>query len=257
MAADGERYTPPELTSVGYLEHDLQVVSLLVELARANAVATGAGRGQGLLEASAFTAVGPRRGRLNPRDERRPPDASEASKFGDLGFRPGGSAPGFLEPDLTLTGMTARGARGAALFEYDRTRRAVKQLARLRRYDYFLTRGWRESRYARLDAQPMLVVVCATDKQLPSFLAGADSQLTAHVYRGAVDSPRNADYPGRENVAFTSRPRLLAGDWRVLLVDPLPPDARYPHESFEPVTKVLPFDTVFTHLAAGDDADAA
>lgn len=223
MAADGEDYAPAELTSIAYVEHDVQVAGLVTALA--GRAARAAGSEGALIDAGPFQMLGPRSGMVDPRREVRADDASAASDLGERLVHTEASAPGVLKPDATLVGITDSGERTAVMVEYDRTRRASKQLTRLRRYDHFLTAGWRESRYAALDVEPALFVVCSDERQLPTFVRAADHELTAWIGRPQADR-RNGEHIGREQVGFTTRERLLAGDSRLLQVPSLPPPIR-------------------------------
>ncbi len=187
--------------------------------------AWAAGREGPLIDAAPFQMLGPRSGAVDPRREVRADDASAASDLGERHVHPEASTPGVLKPDATLVGVTDRGERTAVMLEYDRTRRASKQLTRLRRYDHFLTAGWRQSRYATLDVEPALVVVCADERQLPTFVRAADAELTAWI-GGPHAGQRNGEHIEREQVGFTTRDRLLAGDGRLLQVPLLPPPVR-------------------------------
>lgn len=113
------------------------------------------------------------------------------------------------------------------MIEYDRTRRATKQLDRLRRYDWFLAEGWRESRYATLPHEPIVLVVCASERQLEPFVRAADGALTAWSGNDAQARRAYGFHPGREQVGFTTRDRLLAGDGELLQVPPTPPTERH------------------------------
>ncbi len=223
MAADGEDYMPPELTSIAYVEHDVQVAGLVTALA--SRAARAAGREGSLIDAAPFRMLGPRSGAVDPRREARADDASAASDLGERHVHPEASTAGVLKPDATLVGVTDSGERTAVMLEYDRTRRASKQLTRLRRYDHFLTAGWRESRYAPLDVEPALLVVCSDERQLPTFVRAADHELTAWV-GGPQVGRRSGEHTGREQVGFTTRGRLLAGDSRLLQVPLSPPPIR-------------------------------
>lgn len=224
MAADGEDYAPAELTSIAYVEHDVQVAGLGAALAAR--AARAAGREGPLIEAAPFRMLGPRSGAVDPRREVCPDDASAASDLGLRQIHTEASTPGVLKPDATLLGSTGGGERTAVMLEYDRTRRASKQLTRLRRYDHFLTVGWRQSRYAVLDVEPALLIVCSDERQLPTFVRAADRELTAWVGGPHADR-RNGEHTGREQVGFTTRERLLAGDARLLQVPLLPPPIRH------------------------------
>ncbi|MGN6187327.1 MAG: replication-relaxation family protein [Conexibacter sp.] len=223
MAADGEDYAPAELTSIAYVEHDVQVAGLVTALAGRAARATG--REGALIDAAPFRMLGPRSGTVDPRREARADAASTAADLGERFVYSEASVPGVLRPDATLVGVTGGGERTAVMLEYDRTRRASKQLTRLRRYDHFLTAGWRESRYAALDVEPALFVVCSDERQLPTFVRAADHELTAWIGRPQFGRS-NGEHIGREQVGFTTRERLLAGDGRLLQVPFLPPPIR-------------------------------
>jgi hypothetical protein len=245
-AADGEDFAPAELTSIAYVEHDVQVVGLVAALAAR--AARAAGREGPLIDAAPFRMLGPRSGMVDPRREVRADQASTASDLGERYVHLEGSAPGLLKPDATLVGVTDAGERTAVMLEYDRTRRASKQLTRLRRYDHFLTAGWRESRYAALDVEPVLVVVCADERQLPTFVRVADAELTAWI-GGPHAGQRNGEHIGREQVGFTTRERLLAGDGRLLQVPLLPPPVRRGGSAADvaavPRETSLPLDALF------------
>ncbi|HEV7773881.1 MAG TPA: replication-relaxation family protein [Conexibacter sp.] len=152
--ADGEAFRPAKLTSIAYVERDVQVAALMAQIAVRSAEFVG--RTGPLIDAAPFELLGPRSGTIDPRRERRAPDASPAS--------------------------TLAGNRTAVMFEFDRTRRPSKQVERLQRYDWFLTVGWRESRYARLDIEPAGLVVCAVDASVNGLLRVADREMTACIH---------------------------------------------------------------------------
>ena len=152
MAADARHYTPAEITSVSYTEHDLQLAAIVLLIATA-AATPGLG---GLLDRMPFQWQGPRSGRIDPdgllnpargerhgdrdgRIESDPAEQPERSAAASLpeGTRlhPGRSRAGYLEPDATLIGRVGD-ERFAVLIEYDRTDRPHKQVDRLRRYDH-------------------------------------------------------------------------------------------------------------------------
>ncbi|MCW2952020.1 MAG: hypothetical protein JWQ48_1190 [Conexibacter sp.] len=102
---------------------------------------------------------------------------------------------------------------------FDRMRRPSKQLERLRRYDWFLASGWRESRYASLDIEPAALIVCDEERQVEAFVSAADGHLSA-----VVAGPGRVDFVGREQVGFTSWARVLEADDRVDQVRARPSD---------------------------------
>lgn len=109
--------------------------------------------------------------------------------------------------------------------EFDRTARPHKQLDRLRRYDWFLTDGWMDGRFAHHPIPPAMVLVTLRESTLTALVRAADETLCAS--RGKPDQdPLQGDYRGRDRIVFTTRERILAGDWRMLRVPRLPPDLR-------------------------------
>jgi hypothetical protein len=203
--ADREAFRPAKLTSIAYVEHDVQVSALMASIAARAAVL--AGRTGPLIDAAPFTLLGPRAGTMDPRVEQRAADASAASELGDRRVQLGIAHPGVLKPDATLVGTDVGGNRTAVMIEFDRTRRPSKQLERLRRYDWFLASGWRQSRYANLDIEPAVLIVCDEERQVGPFVRAAEAQLTA-----LVAGTGTVDFVGREQVGFTSWARVLEAD---------------------------------------------
>jgi hypothetical protein len=145
---------------------------------------------------------------IDPKREVRATNDSAAANLGNRRIRPDTATTGRLEPDATLVGMDSRGRRTAVMMEYDRTRRPAKQRQKLRRYDRFLTAGWRDTRYAELDMEPAVIFVCANDAQIAAFVQDADKCLTA--WHADPAAPRSAgEHVGREQIAITSRSRLV------------------------------------------------
>jgi hypothetical protein len=211
-------WTRSEIYSFSYCEHDLELNALICELAARAAAACN--RTGPLLHAAPFAMHGPRTGRIDPDHDARPLDADPTNELppGHL-VHPGTSHPGLLEPDATLLGRhRATGRPIAVLIEYDRTRKATKLTGKLARYDHFLTDGWRRTRYARHPDEPAVLFITRTDEHLPNVLREADRQLTAHA--GTDSDPTRTRYPGREELAFTSRRRLLEGEDTILQTTP-------------------------------------
>lgn len=211
-AVDGQDYTPAELTSISYVEHDVQVAALVTRLA---ALAARAWRREGaLIDAAPFRLVGPRAGTIDPRYEKAAPERSERAAQWPIAHL-GRANPGVLKPDATLIWEVDGYARLAVMIEYDRTRRATKQLRRLRHYDWFISEGWPHSRYSTLFGEPILLVVCADERQLQPFVQAADAELTAWLHEGVGSQREDSRHPGREQVGFTTRERLTTGNWEL------------------------------------------
>jgi hypothetical protein len=217
-----EPYRPADLTSISYLEHDLQLNALLLHIAALAASEHGWEQdGGGLIDHIPFKTLGPRAGVIDPKREVRATNASAAANLGNRRVRHEAATAGRLEPDATLLGTDSEGRQTGVMIEYDRTQRPAKQIPKLRRYDHFLTAGWRDTRYAELDIEPAVIFVCTNDAQIPAFVREADRCLTA--WHADPKAPRSVgEHIGREQVAITSRSRLLRSDWRVSQVPPLP-----------------------------------
>jgi hypothetical protein len=216
---EGKPYAPAEIHSVAYVEHDLQVNALVLDIA--HRARTGEGP---LLDAMPFKWHGPRSGEIDPREEQTPEGGSELRSRLLPRFFHAGSREGVLKPDATLI-LGATDPSYAVLVELDRTARPHKQLDRLRRYDWFLTEGWMHGRFAHHAVAPAMVLVTLREGTLTPLIRAADETLTAS--RGRPDSDRYArDYCGRERVLFTTRERILCGDFRMLRVPTRPPDLR-------------------------------
>ena len=116
------------------------------------------------------------------------------------------SRSGYLEPDATLIGGSGEN-RFAVLVEYDRTDRPHKQIDRLRRYDWWLLEGWRETHFATHASPPTVVFLTSRERPLRRLVETADQVLSA--WYGREDAgPREGTHPARERILFTSRERI-------------------------------------------------
>ena len=189
------RYKPVAFTSISYTAHDLQLSSLILRLA----LAAGGSSADGLIDMMPFTWHGPRRGRIAwPGPRRRRIDRDWHDDFDLDGHdeldwdahdeldldghekverSPAAQLPpdtrlyrcqsrsGYLEPDATLIGGSGEN-RFAVLIEYDRTDRPHKQIDRLRRYDWWLLEGWRETHFATHSMPPTAIFVTSRERPL-------------------------------------------------------------------------------------------
>src|ERR1017187_2707393 len=171
-----------------------------------------------------FTWKGPRSGRIDT-DRTEEFECSEAAKLPDgTRLHPEGSRQGYLEPDATLVAQSGDDL-WAVLIEYDRTERPHKQTDRLRRYDNWLLSGWRESHFATHSISPSVIFLQARERPLPRLIETADQTFAAwHGHQHA--GPREGTHPARQRVVFTSRERVLAGDWTMERTPSLPPELR-------------------------------
>ena len=169
-------------------------------------------------------AVGPRRGEIDPRKEQAPEEGCATRARLLPRFFHGGSREGVIKPDATLI-LGGAEPRQAVLLEYDRTARPHKQLARLRRYDWFLTEGWTRGRFAHHPIAPALVLVTLHESALHALVKAADETLTASRGQPEADR-RQRRYVGRERILFTTRERIIQGDFRMLRAPSDPPELR-------------------------------
>jgi hypothetical protein len=257
MPADGRHYTPAEITSISYTEHDLQLAAIVLLIATA-AAAPGPG---GLLDRMPFQWQGPRSGRIDPHEPLNPtsgerqdhradsieprtaeqPERSAAASLPQgTRLHPGRSRPGYLEPDTTLIGRVGD-ERFAVLVEYDRTDRPHKQVDRLRRYDHFLLDGWRHTHFAEHATPPSVLFLTAREQPLTRLIQTADQTFTA--WHGAEHSTtREGTHPARQRVVFTSRDRIMKGDWTMHRTPGLPPDLRDPASNGACVPRPIAYD---------------
>lgn len=220
MALNGRAYTPADIKSISYTEHDLQLAALILQIAQVAAT----DRPGGLIDRMPFLWQGPHSGRVQAdgsADFERSP-AAQLPKGTRL--HPESSRQGYLEPDATLIGHAGQD-RWAVLIEYDRTDRPHKQTDRLRRYDHWLHDGWRHTHFATHTAPPSVIFLTARERPLRRLIETADKTYTAwygHQHAG----PREGTHPARQRTLFTSRERIQQGDWRMYRTPNLPPALR-------------------------------
>ncbi len=216
----GDAYTPAAITSISYTEHDLQLAALVLQIAQA-AVPELTG---GLIDRMPFRWLGPRNGRIEAREDEEFECSQAARVPKGTRLHSEDSRAGYLEPDATLIGE-AGDDRWAVLIEYDRTERPHKQIDRLRRYDYWLLDGWRQSHFATHSISPSVIFLTARERPLRRLIETADQTFAAwygHEHAG----PREGTHPARQRVVFTSRERILAGDWTMERTPSLPASLR-------------------------------
>ncbi len=252
MHAEDKQYKPADIHSIAYVEHDLQVNALVLDIAHKARLGEGP-----LLDAMPFVWHGPRRGEIDPREDQRPEDGEPRAQLLPRFFH-GRSREGVIKPDATLI-FGGQEPHQAVLIEYDRTARPHKQLERLRRYDWFLTEGWTRGRFAFHQIAPVLVFVTLHESSLLALVKAADATLDAARGWPEIEG-RGQVYVGRERVLFTTRERILAGDFRMLRApsDPLEVRERRVIDGRAPFFTVEDeFDLVALAKQPPDDALAA
>ena len=220
MTPSDRAYTPTAITSISYTEHDLQLAALVLRIGQDAA----RDRGGGLLDRMPFIWKGPRSGRIDT-DTTEEFECSPAAELPQgTRLHAEGSRRGYLEPDATLIGQTDEDT-WAVLIEYDRTERPHKQIDRLRRYDHWLLKGWRAGHFAAHSIPPSVIFLTARERPLRRLIETADRTFSA--WYGRQDAgPRQGTHPARQRVVFTSRERVLAGDWTMQRTPSLPPASR-------------------------------
>jgi hypothetical protein len=261
------RYKPAAFTSISYTEHDLQLSALILRIA----LDAGGSSTDGLIDTMPFTWHGPRCGRIawrGPRTgsiERDWRDDFDLDGHDELGLdahdkverSPAAQLPpdtrlyrcrsrsGYLEPDATLIGGSGED-RFAVLIEYDRTDRPHKQVDRLRRYDWWLLEGWRETHFATDSMPPTVVFLTSRERPLRRLVETADEVLSAWYGREDAGA-REGTHPAREQILFTSRERIRAGDWTMDRTPSLPPVLRVQPDACSPRSVVYDVPSMFAN----------
>jgi len=210
------RYTPVPLTSISYAEHDLQLASIVLQIARDAAV----DREEALIGQMPFRWLGPRNGHIEIDGDGETERSPAAQLPPGTHLFPAGSRTGYLEPDATLIGGSGEDLF-AVLIEYDRTERPHKQIDRLRRYDRWLLDGWRKGPFAPHTIAPAVIFLTVREAPLSRLIKTADETFSAS-YGGEHTDPHDDTYPARDRVLFASREHVLAGDWMMRRTPSLP-----------------------------------
>ena len=266
MVDGSARHKPAAFTTISYTEHDLQLTAVILRIA----LDAGGSSSEGLIDTMPFTWHGPRSGRIawqgphirridrNAHDEL-DWDAHELERHGHekversaAAMLPPGtrlypcqSRRGYLEPDATLSGGSD-GNRFAVLIEYDRTDRPHKQIDRLRRYDWWLLEGWRESDCAAHSRPPTVIFLTSRERPLRRLIETADRVLSAWYDRQDT-GPREGTHPARAQILFTSRERIHAGDWTMERTPSLPPVLRGEPDAYLPNSLVYDMPSMFAN----------
>jgi hypothetical protein len=219
LAQKSPRFTPPAINNVDDTKHDVELAALVLGIA----LDAGGELRAGLIDRMPFHWRGPRSGRIQAM-----PGESEPSGTAKLErctrLHPESSRRGLLKPDATLIGGSPA-SQFAVLLEYDCTLRPHKHTDRLRRYDSWLLDGWPHTHFATHAIPPVVVFVAAYEALLGRLIHAADRVLSAR-YAHHEAGPREGVHPARERIVFTSRERILRGDWTAQRLPGLPPHLR-------------------------------
>jgi hypothetical protein len=137
-------------------------------------------------------------------------------------------------PDATLSLFFDESEREFDLFvEFDRTRRPVKNLDKLRRYDSLLTAWWRVlDRYRGRKEAPAAVFVCPDEEAVFSLMEAAHRELTGRIGRPGTDE-EGWTSPARTRTFFAAEEDVHDGSLRGWMLSPLAPYADHPRELVE------------------------
>jgi hypothetical protein len=197
------KWRPRHVTEYSVVEHDLQLNAWVFAY-------------RGIVGENLIDWLGPEQGRIDvpttyDRDKRRfrRVDLQDATLAGDSYHHPRALQLdhfGPLFPDATLTlYRNSIGAEVDLLVEFDRTRRATKNVDKLHRYDAFLT-AWcaMTDRYRHAKELPCVIFVCPGEREAQSLMRVADREVTGQ-YSGYGRPPRNGwPHPGRERMLFVA-----------------------------------------------------
>jgi Replication-relaxation len=276
LTSKGSRFKQAAFTSLSYTEHDLELSSVILHIA----VEASGSSTHGLLDTMPFQWIGPRTGRIpwpGPRRRRIDQEGQDGLEWdpGDdleperknIARSPAARLPrgthmywsasrsGYLEPDATLIAGSGD-ERFAVLIEYDRTDRPHKQIDRLRRYDWWLLEGWRDTEFAAHASSPAVLFITSRERPLRRLVETADKTFSAwYGHRGA--GARETTHPARKRTFFTSRERILEGEWHMQKTPELPRGLREREKGFTPWTVLYELPTALARRPAPpDDAEA-
>jgi hypothetical protein len=221
LTLDERSYAPTRITSVSYTEHDLQIAAIILAIAQSAAPK----QPDALIDRLPFQWLGSRRGRIET-EPTQDSDQAQSMSPSDTPrhIRPEDSRAGYLEPDATLIGGEGDG-QFAVLIEYDRTDRPHKQVDRLRRYDHWLLKGWHDTCFATHAMPPSVIFITARDRPLHRLIETAHQTLSAwHGHEQAI--PSEGTHPARQRIVFTTRGKILNGDWMMYRMPSLPTRAQ-------------------------------
>ena len=280
MVNGGARYKPAAFTSISYTAHDLQLSAVILRIA----IEAGASPTDGILDTMPFTWKGPRSGRIawsGPRGGKEVHHEHDLDEYDELDWSapdeldfdrdekierspaaqlppgtrlwPRKSRSGYLEPDATLIAESEED-RFAVLIEYDRTDRPHKQIDRLRRYDWWLLEGWRQTHFATHSMAPVVIFLTSRERPLRRLVQTAHRTLSAWYGRDHA-GPREGVHPAREQILFTSRDRIRSRDWTMDRTPGLPPALREEPGACTPRPLVYDLPAALSRPVAPRDGD--
>jgi hypothetical protein len=132
-------------------------------------------------------------------------------------------------PDATLRLYLEKSGRDLdLLIELDRTRRPVKNIDKLHRYDALLTAWWRShERYRGAKEGPVVVFVCVDEESAFKLMEAAHKEITGRIARtGTMEETWPS--PGRNGMFFVAEEDVHDGSLRAFMLSKDPPDRENP-----------------------------
>jgi hypothetical protein len=132
-------------------------------------------------------------------------------------------------PDATLRLYLEKGACDLdLLIELDRTRRPIKNIDKLHRYDALLTAWWRShERYRSAKKGPAVVFVCVDEEAAFNLMETAHKEITGRIAR--TGTPQETwRSPGRSSMFFVAEEDIHDGSMRAWMLSKDPPDPENP-----------------------------
>jgi hypothetical protein len=143
-------------------------------------------------------------------------------------------------PDATLSLYVEESDREFDLMvEFDRTRRPVKNVDKLRRYDALVTAWWRlHDRYRGAKEPPAVLCVCPDEDAVFGLMRAADRELTGRLVTPG-QRPDEWPAPGRARTLFAAERDVHEGSRRAWMLPRLPLVGNEPREFFARETRLL------------------
>jgi hypothetical protein len=128
-------------------------------------------------------------------------------------------------PDATLRLYLEKSGRDLdLLIELDRTRRPVKNIDKLHRYDALLTAWWRShERYRGAKEGPVVVFVCVDEESAFNLMEAAHKEITGRIGRTGTRE-ETWPSPGRNSMFFVAEEDVHDGSLRAWMLSEDPPD---------------------------------
>jgi hypothetical protein len=224
-----EKWRPRHVTDYRVVQHDLQVNAWVMAYRKLawDRVLDWLGPDQGRLEVP--TTYEPQRRRFRPL-EIPEVELDHYDRARELKLE----HPRPVVPDATLSLYFDEADREFDLLvELDRTRRPVKNVDKLRRYDALLTVWWRAvDRYRGRREAPAVVFVCGDEQAAFGLMRAAHQELSGRIARPGTRSEEWKS-PARKRALFAAEQDVHRGSMRAWQLPPVPSDSSDPRDFWE------------------------